>query len=54
MMLMHSVCVETVITANTRYNELVLNVAPLLTKKKKHSDKDHMAKSPAKWSHLLK
>lgn len=33
MMLMHSVCVETVITANTRYNELVLNVAPLLTKK---------------------
>lgn len=43
---MHSVCVETVITANTRYNELVLNVAPLLTKKK-HSDKDHMAKSPA-------
>lgn len=29
-----------------RYNELVLNVAPLLTKKK-HSDKDHMAKSPA-------
>lgn len=34
MMLMHSVWVETVTTANTRYNELVSNVAPLPAKKK--------------------